>query len=265
MAVQVEAALQHLAEDNIIIVHCFYNVAYMARSEEEGDLPIRRYPNGEFHMEGDLALAANSRLHMFFRNCLPFLRLLEGRLDLFLTHLGRYLLNSCCNRAYHAPNRQDEDFVEQMQKGLQDCRNVFKDFLFTSGLRGFAVVNPSLCVPVRTRQGSLSWEWTRSIPSMRDTTGSSILCAQKPAGLPTRVVARRGRPVRTDRLERKPRTEAQRPRWVDESPSSTTMRGGPARGSARGRGYNDSYGGYGSRGGGYSGDSSSGRGGECGG
>jgi hypothetical protein len=36
MAVQVEAALQHLMEDDIIVVHCFDNVAYMARSEEGG-------------------------------------------------------------------------------------------------------------------------------------------------------------------------------------------------------------------------------------
>ncbi len=61
---------------------------------------------------------------MFFRNCLPFLRLLEGRIVVFLTPLARYLLSSCCNRADHAPNRQDEEFGEQLQKGLQDCSAV---------------------------------------------------------------------------------------------------------------------------------------------
>jgi hypothetical protein len=40
---------------------------------------------------------------------------------------------------------------------------------------------------------------------------------------------------------KKPRTEVARPRWVDESPSSTTMRGGPSRGSVRGRGHYDTY------------------------
>ncbi len=34
MAVQVEAALQRLTEDDIIVVHCFDNIAFMARSEE---------------------------------------------------------------------------------------------------------------------------------------------------------------------------------------------------------------------------------------
>jgi hypothetical protein len=103
MAVQVEAPLQRLTEDDIVVVHCFDNIAYMARSEEGGDLPIRRYPNGEFHVEGDLALAGKARLHMFFRNCLPFLRLLEGRIVVFLTPLARYLLSSCCNSADPRP------------------------------------------------------------------------------------------------------------------------------------------------------------------
>jgi hypothetical protein len=35
------------------------------------------------------------------------LRLLEGRIVVFLTPLARYLLSSCCNRADHAPNHQD--------------------------------------------------------------------------------------------------------------------------------------------------------------
>jgi outer membrane biogenesis lipoprotein LolB len=114
---------------------------------------------------------------MFFRNCLPFLRLLEGRIVVFLTPLARYLLSSCCNRADHAPNRQDEEFGEQLQKALQDCRNFFKDFLFTSGLRGFAVV-----FQWRTRGASLSGERIQFIRSMKDTTGSWILFVLKRRG-----------------------------------------------------------------------------------
>jgi hypothetical protein len=51
----------------------------MARSEEGGDLPIRKFVTGDYHVEGDLVLASKERLHMFFINCLPVLRLLENR------------------------------------------------------------------------------------------------------------------------------------------------------------------------------------------
>jgi hypothetical protein len=230
-----------LTEDDVIVVHCFDNIAYMARSEEGGDLPIRRYPNGKFHVEGDLALAGKARLHMFFRNFLPFLRLLEGRIVVFLTPLARYLLSSCCDRADHAPNRQDEEFGEQLQKGLQDCRNFFKDFLFTSRLRGFAVVNPSLCVPVEDERGEPLWGADPVHPKHEGYNRIvDFVCAEaeRLAGKGStkkRAAPQEGPPGK------KPRTEVARPRWVDESLSSTTMRGGPARGSVRGRGHYDTY------------------------
>jgi uncharacterized membrane protein YgcG len=262
MAVQVEAALQLMSEDDVIVVHCFDNIAYMARSEEGGDLPIRRFPNGEFHVEGDLALAGKARLHMFFRNCLPFLRLLEGRIVVFLTPLARYLLSSCCYREDHAPNRQDEEFGEQLQKGLQDCRNFFKDFLFTSGLRGFSVVNPSLCVPVEDERGEPLWGADPVHPKHEGYNRIvDFVCAEaeRLAGKGSskkRTTAQDGPPGK------KPRTEVARPRWVDESPSSTTMRGGPARGSNRGRGNYDAFA-YG-RGGGRGGFNGGGGGGSGG-
>jgi hypothetical protein len=52
MAVQVEAALQHLAEDDVIIVHCFDNVAYMARSEEGGNCLSGGIPTENFTWRG---------------------------------------------------------------------------------------------------------------------------------------------------------------------------------------------------------------------
>ncbi len=54
--------------NDMIIVHLFDYIAYMARSEEGGDLPIRQLVNGEFHVEGDLLLTSKDRLYMFFKN-----------------------------------------------------------------------------------------------------------------------------------------------------------------------------------------------------
>ncbi len=183
---------------------------------------------------------------------------------MFLMPLARYLLSSCCNRADHAPNRQDEDFGEQLQRGLQDCRNFFKDFLFTSGLRGFAFVNPSLCVPMEDETGEPLWGTDPVHPKHEGYNRIvDFVCAE--AGRLSDKSGNKKRPASQDGPPgKKPWTEAQRPRWVDESPSSTTMRGGPARGSTRGRGYHDTYG-YGSRGGGRGGYTGGGRGGEGGG
>jgi hypothetical protein len=65
------------AEGDPVLIHCFDNVAYMACSEEGGDLPIRRFPDGHYHIEGDLVLASKERLFMYFRNSLPIFKLLE--------------------------------------------------------------------------------------------------------------------------------------------------------------------------------------------
>jgi hypothetical protein len=50
MAEKVQEALRGLCEDNIIVVHCCDNTAFMARTEDSGDLPIRRLITGEFHV-----------------------------------------------------------------------------------------------------------------------------------------------------------------------------------------------------------------------
>jgi hypothetical protein len=48
----------------------------MALSDEGGDLPIRRYVNGVFHIEGDLILAGKDRQFMTFQNIEPLLQIL---------------------------------------------------------------------------------------------------------------------------------------------------------------------------------------------
>jgi hypothetical protein len=68
MAVKVEEALRELTRNDVIVVHMYDNIAYMARSEEGGDLPFRQYVNGEFHVEGDLVIAGKDRLFMYFKH-----------------------------------------------------------------------------------------------------------------------------------------------------------------------------------------------------
>ncbi len=77
MTEKVAEAVKDMSEGDIVLIHCFDNVAYMARSEEGGDLPIRRYPDGSYHIEGDLVVASKERLFMFFKNFFFFDYLLE--------------------------------------------------------------------------------------------------------------------------------------------------------------------------------------------
>jgi hypothetical protein len=145
------------------------------------------------------------------------------------------------NLLFHAPNQQDEEFGKQLQKGLQDCRNFFKDFLFTSGLRGFSVVNPSQCVPVEDERGEPLWGADPVHPKHEGYNRIvDFVCAEAERLAGKGSTKKRAAPQEGPPGKR-PRTEVARPRWVDESPSSTTMRGGPARGSARGRGHYDTY------------------------
>jgi hypothetical protein len=65
MAERVQEALRGLCEDDVIVVHCCDNTAFMARTEEGGDLPIRNIA-GKYHMEGDLVVASRERLFMVF-------------------------------------------------------------------------------------------------------------------------------------------------------------------------------------------------------
>ncbi len=77
MTAKVTEAVKDMSAGDTVLIHCFDNVAYMARSEEGGDLQIRRYQDGSYHIEGDLVLASKEGLFMFFKNCIPIYKLLE--------------------------------------------------------------------------------------------------------------------------------------------------------------------------------------------
>jgi hypothetical protein len=244
MTERVSEALLEISEDDIIVVHCFDNVVYMARSEEGGDLPIRRFPDGSYHIEGDLVLAGKERVLMYFRNCLPFLKLLEGRRVVFLTPLPRYL-RGCCERSDHAANCQEEGFEEQLRKCLAECRGFYKDFLFTHGLSGFTIVNPGLCLPLREDNEDGTGVWGRD-PVHPTKEGYSkiaeLICEQ--AG---RASGKKRAGSIIEPPSKKIRTDIPRPRWVDEGSSSSLIHGFQ-RGTGRGRG-NDGGRGRGNEGG----------------
>jgi hypothetical protein len=137
--------------------------------QEHRDLPIRRYPDGAFHVEGDSVLAGKDRQFLVCNILKPVLQKLHGRNVVFVTPGPRYL-EGCCDEIEHASNRFDEGFEDGLRRCLAECRQNFKDFLFTSGYRGFRVIDLSPALPSSNDD---IWDWDPVHPS---TTGYESIC-----------------------------------------------------------------------------------------
>jgi hypothetical protein len=252
MAAKVEEAVAGMTSDDFCLVHCFDNIAYMARSEEGGDLPIRKFTTGDYHIEGDLVLASKERLYMYFKNCLNIFKLLEKLIVFFLSPLPRYLYMSCCPRLDHAPNIREDGFEERMRKSLSECRGFYKDFFFTSGLKNVTVLNPGVEVPCEDESGLQLWgpDPVHPLPEGYERI-ADLICREvdKASDKKRKRVEDSLGPA-----NKKPRFEAPRPKWINQSTPEDTIKigfpnwrgggGGQNRGfrpwrrpGGRGRGY----------------------------
>jgi len=242
MAVKVAEALANCGPEVTVVVHCLDNVAFMSRTEEGGDLPIRQYPNGERHVDGDLVLASKERMFMYFRNCLHFLRLLENRRVILLSPLPRYLYVGCCSQEDHCTNRSEPEYEASQRASLMEVRDYLKDFLFTYGLRGFSVLNPGREVPMEDEDGESLWTRDPVHPAYEGYNRIVDLLEEEAAKLASggkrKATSRRGR-------DKRMRLEERRPDWVDGGWPRGRARGaerGPRRGGGRGGGRGRGYG-----------------------
>jgi hypothetical protein len=244
MAEKVGEAVQHITKDDLVIVHCFDNVAFMSRSEEGGDLPIRKYDN-KYHVEGDLVVTARDRLYMYFKNCMPIFKLLEDFYVIFLSPMHRYMFTSCCELEDHAPNRKEPEFESELMRCLAECRSNYKNFFFTAGFRKVTVLNPGLCVPKEDDNGSALWGTDPVHPLYEGYNRIVDLVCSEVEKLreKSRVQKREGGQLAPP--PKRPRIEVQRPSWIAEAtpvqPVQGLYRGGfgvPVRGQGvpRGRG-----------------------------
>jgi hypothetical protein len=241
MVEKVKEALCNISPHDIVVVQLLDNTSYLARSDEGGDLPIRRYVDGAFHIEGDLILAGKDRQFMTFQNLEPLLRLLEGWSVFLLTPMPRFLREACCDELEHAPNRYSPGFEEGLRKNLAEFRSNHKDFLFTKGFRGFKVIDPSPVLPNITGDFDI-WgdDPVHPLPEgyekVVDLLEKEI--EAKAAGTKRPASEGSGGPAK------KPRTEVPRASWIEGS--SLTAKRNDIGGGGRGRG-----GGGGFRGGGF--------------
>ncbi len=239
MEAKVAEAVQQMSSGDLCLVHCFDNIAYMARSEKGGDLPIRKFTSGDYHIEGDLVLASKERLYMYFKNCINVFKLLEKLVVFFLSPLPRYLYSPCCPRLDHWPNRREEGFEETLRKSLMECRGYYKDFFFTNGLKNVTVLNPGLEVPSEDDTGLQLWgpDPVHPLPEGYGRI-ADLVCRE----------AAREQDKKKKRVEdglgsasKKPRIEAPRPRWIAQSVPEDTVRMGFNNWRGRGGGQNRGF------------------------
>jgi hypothetical protein len=189
---------------------------------------------------------------MTFQNIEPILKLLEGWRVFILTPMPRYLRESCCDELEHAPNRYSPGFEEGLRKALSEFRTNHKNFIFTRGLRGFKVIDPSPVLPNITGDFNI---WGED-PVHPLAEGYERVVDLLEKELQAKTTGKRAAPEGAGGQHKKPRAEMARPGWIEGSSLSAKRNDGRGRG-----GYYSGYSGSGYYGGGRGGNGPRGRGG----
>ncbi len=171
-----------------------------------------------------MVIAGKDRLFMYFKNTLPLLRLLDGRRVIFLIPLPRYILTGCCQQADHAPNRKDPDFEDSIRAGLVDVRGFFKDFLFSSNLRGFRLLNPGLCVPAINSDDDPLWGDDDPVQPLYNGYEMIVDTILREAHSLRPGGKRSGEDILP--AAKKPWEDVPRPRWIDQPQDNVMIHGG---------------------------------------
>jgi hypothetical protein len=162
---KIENAKTTMSEDDIVLLHCLDNVSYFARTEEGGDMPIRRC-DGDFHVEGDLILASKDRQLTLFNTIEPILQLLAIFKLLLVTPMPRFLYEGCCPLESHASNRFEDGFEVRLRVGLRDYR-------IMRNLRNVKVLDPSPVLSHTDEDGEEIWGMDPVHPLLH---GYRLLC-----------------------------------------------------------------------------------------
>jgi hypothetical protein len=97
------------------------------------------------------------------------------------------------------------------------------DFIFSSNLRGFKLLNPGLCVPSADTDGDPLWSDDDPVHPLYNGYESIIDTIMKEADSLRPGGKRPGDDINP--AAKKPRTEVARPRWIDQ-PTGSVMHGG---------------------------------------
>ncbi len=130
----------------------------------------------------------------------------------------------CCDQDDHAPNRNEPGFEDTIRAGLVEVRGFFKDFLFSSNLRGFRLLNPGLCVPAADQDGDPLWGDDDPVHPLYNGYERIVDTIEKEADSLRSGNKRPGDEISP--APKKPRVEVPRPRWIDQPQANVMMHGG---------------------------------------
>jgi hypothetical protein len=135
----------------------------------------------------------------------------------------------------HAANRAEPGFKEDIKKALADCRDHYKNFLFTSGLRGFVIRNPGLCVPETDEEGTPLWSEDPVHPTKEGYSRMVDLILPEADRMRGKAGSKKRFGSVLEAASKRPRQEVPRPNWVSETCAATSRQDGARRGGDRGR------------------------------
>jgi hypothetical protein len=140
----------------------------------------------------------------------------------------------CCTSQEHAPNRSEPGFEDDFKKALAECRDHYKNFLFTSGLRGFVVRNLGLCVPEVNEEGMCLWSEDPVHPTQEGYSRIVEMIVTDAERLRGKAGNKKRAGSILEAASKRPRHEVPRPNWVAETCAATSRQDGVRRGGDRG-------------------------------
>ncbi len=175
MAANVAEAVKQLSEDDCVVIHCFDNIAFMARSEEGGIFLSANLQQENIILKATLFWQARSgsiciqKLHGYIQ--------VAGEVYGFLSITQpRYLYKACCTHEDHAPNIREDGFEDSLRRSLMECRGYYKDFFSPAGTRILQFSTQGSRCRARTRPDYNCGVQTRCMRCQRATTGLRICC-----------------------------------------------------------------------------------------
>jgi hypothetical protein len=160
--------------------------------------------------------------------------------------MPRYLREGCCDELEHAPNRYTPGFEEGLRRSLSEFRSNHKDFIFTRGLRGFKVIDPSLVLPNITGKFNIWGE--DPVHPLTEGYERLVDLLEKEFQPKTTAAGKRAAPEGAGGQPKKPRADVPRPSWIEGSSLSAKKSNVGSRGRGGYYGGYDGGGGFGPRG-----------------
>jgi len=123
-----------------VVVQVLDSFLYFSRSEDGCLVPAVKGSDGKFHAIGDSVLADKEQQLRTFKIMLPLLSAAKDHCIVLVSPLPRYLERGCCGDSDHVANNKQPDYKAKLEDQVYACKNNFKDFAFTNGLRNCRVV-----------------------------------------------------------------------------------------------------------------------------